>query len=100
MYHFLTQDSDTEDTIFDLIWKNVAPSKVRCFGWLVYLGRVKTGELLVRWGIIQAGDESKLGITVKRNGFVPMVEKLEIQGYKKANLGMLAVGGYLDCLAY
>ncbi|GFZ16219.1 hypothetical protein Acr_25g0006280 [Actinidia rufa] len=41
-----------------------------------------------------------VGITVKRNGFVPMVEKLEIQGYKKANLGMLAVGGYLDCLAY
>ena len=59
MYHFLAQYSDTEDIVFDLIWKNVALPRVRCFGWLVYLGREKIGELLSRWGMLQAGDETK-----------------------------------------
>ena len=41
-----------------------------------------------------------MGTTIQCNRFIPMVEKLEIQGYEKANLGMHSVGGYLDYLAY
>ncbi|GFY86737.1 hypothetical protein Acr_05g0003760 [Actinidia rufa] len=74
MYHFLAQDLEIKDVVFDLIWKNVAPPRVRCFGWLIYQGRVKTGELLARWGMIQAGDETKLVTAIQCIGLVPMVE--------------------------
>ncbi|KAF7151552.1 hypothetical protein RHSIM_Rhsim02G0101400 [Rhododendron simsii] len=37
----------------DLVWNNVAPHKVQCFGWLVCLGKVETAEFLLRIGILQ-----------------------------------------------
>lgn len=46
-------DSNNLDPILDLVWKNVAPFRIQCFGWLVSLGRVKTTEYLFKIGIIQ-----------------------------------------------
>ena len=37
----------------DFISKNAAPPRVQFFGWLLWLGRVKSGELLITWGIIR-----------------------------------------------
>lgn len=33
------------------VWKNFAPPKVQFLGWLAFLERVKTAELLFSWGI-------------------------------------------------
>ena len=46
------------DESFKLIWKNVAPPRVQCFGWLTYIGRIKTSEYLFRLGIIQNEGEA------------------------------------------
>ena len=32
---------------------------MRCFEWLIYLGKAKNGELLARWSMLQAGNETK-----------------------------------------
>ncbi|KAG5539456.1 hypothetical protein RHGRI_019858 [Rhododendron griersonianum] len=37
---------------FHLIWNNVSPYRVQCFGWMAYLGKLKTGDFLLRIGII------------------------------------------------
>lgn len=52
MYH-LSKGLDSSNIVFDFIWKNVAPHRVQCFGWLTQLGRVKTSLYLYNLGIIQ-----------------------------------------------
>ncbi|GFY80587.1 hypothetical protein Acr_01g0003960 [Actinidia rufa] len=46
------------DETFKLLWENVAPPRVQCFGFLSYLGRVKTFEYLLSLGIIQNEGEA------------------------------------------
>ncbi|XP_057484663.1 uncharacterized protein LOC130771052 [Actinidia eriantha] len=46
------------DETFKLLWENVAPPRVQCFGWLSYLGRVKSSEYLLSLGIIQNESEA------------------------------------------
>lgn len=48
----------SNNTVHKLIWKNIAPHKTQCFGWLVIKGRVKTGEYLHKLGIIQSVDNA------------------------------------------
>ena len=40
------------DHVVDLVWKNAAPLKVKFLGWLVWAGRLKTTEFLVRIKVI------------------------------------------------
>ncbi|GFZ11115.1 hypothetical protein Acr_22g0005130 [Actinidia rufa] len=35
-----------------VVWRNAAPPRVKCFGWLAYLGRVTSSDFLMRLGII------------------------------------------------
>lgn len=44
--------------MFELIWKNAAPPHVQCFGWLAYLGKVKTSDLLLRIGVIHSEEDA------------------------------------------
>ena len=57
IYNIVISSHSSTDETFKLIWKNVAPSRVQCFSWLSYLGRVKTAELLFRLGIIHEESE-------------------------------------------
>lgn len=41
-----------ERKTFQWIWKNVAPYRVQCFVWMVKLGKLKTGEFLLRIGVL------------------------------------------------
>lgn len=54
IYNLAVSSSSNQDIIFDLIWKNIAPPRVQCFGWLAYLGKVKTSEFLLRIGILHS----------------------------------------------
>lgn len=47
-----------EKKTFHWIWRNAAPYRVQCFGWMVQLGKLKTGEFLLRIGIIQQHDHA------------------------------------------
>ena len=53
IYDSAVSSHSNEDESFKLIWKNSAPPRVQCFGWLPYMGRIKTSEYLFRLGIIQ-----------------------------------------------
>lgn len=46
----LSDESDRK--ILQLIWNCKAPLKVQCFGWMAFLGKLKTGEHLLRIGIL------------------------------------------------
>ena len=48
--------SNAEVSWASQIWCNSAPPKVKCFGWLVALKRVKCADLLFKYNVIQ--DES------------------------------------------
>lgn len=37
---------------FKWLWKNVAPFRVQCFVWMVKLGKIKTGDFMIRIGIL------------------------------------------------
>ena len=52
MYDRMVVDSRTKFEFSKLIWENSAPPRVQFFGWLVVNGRVKTGELLIKRGIL------------------------------------------------
>ena len=39
--------------LMTFIWESTAPLKVKCFTWLALLGRIKSGELLLRYGLLQ-----------------------------------------------
>lgn len=58
IYNFAFSSHSNHDETFELIWKNVAPPRVKCFGWLAYLGRIKTSEFLLRIGIIQSDEDT------------------------------------------
>ena len=58
IYNIAISTHASVDQNFKLIWQNVAPPRVQCFGWLTYLGRVKTAEFLFRLGIIQDEGEA------------------------------------------
>lgn len=47
MYDLVNPQAIIADTTYDLIWRNVAPYRVRCFAWLVHLGRIKTAQYLL-----------------------------------------------------
>ena len=53
MYEWQESWDGAEVGIMKLVWGNVAPPKVKCFGWLVALGKIKSVELLWKLGIIQ-----------------------------------------------
>ncbi|KAI8537901.1 hypothetical protein RHMOL_Rhmol09G0060000 [Rhododendron molle] len=38
--------------VFHLIWHQAAPYRVQCFGWMAQLGKIKTGDFLLRIGIL------------------------------------------------
>ncbi|KAI8525263.1 hypothetical protein RHMOL_Rhmol13G0217000 [Rhododendron molle] len=44
IYNLAFSSHSDHDETFELIWKNVAQPKVKCFSWLAYLGRIKTAE--------------------------------------------------------
>ena len=46
-----------EVDVLDLVWRNIAPLKVRCFGWLVWVGRVKTSDWLRNLGVLNESEE-------------------------------------------
>ncbi|KAF7124055.1 hypothetical protein RHSIM_Rhsim12G0011300 [Rhododendron simsii] len=52
IYEMANRSNADKDPIFELIWRDVAPPRVQCFGLLTYLGRVKTSEYLLRIGVI------------------------------------------------
>ncbi|GFS37612.1 hypothetical protein Acr_00g0053050 [Actinidia rufa] len=58
IYNIAISTHASVDQNFELIWQNAAPPRVQCFGWLTYLGRVKTAEFLLRLGIIQDEGEA------------------------------------------
>ena len=41
-----------------LTWKNAAPPRVWCLGWLAYPGKIKTSELLMRLGIMDSQSDA------------------------------------------
>ncbi|KAI8528943.1 hypothetical protein RHMOL_Rhmol12G0187200 [Rhododendron molle] len=57
-YNLFRAHPSNPDKTFELIWRNAAPHRVQCFGWLVYLGRVKTSEYHLRLGIINNEEEA------------------------------------------
>lgn len=57
-YNIFRANPSNPDKTFELVWRNAAPDRVQCFGWLVYLGRVKTLEYLLRLGIINNEEEA------------------------------------------
>lgn len=52
----LSDESERKSLI--LIWKCKAPLKVQCFGWIAFLGKLKTGDHLLRIGILQSHQEA------------------------------------------
>ena len=48
LYMLLDADLGLKINVLDLAWKNVAPHKVQFFGWLPWMGRIKTTDLLMR----------------------------------------------------
>lgn len=40
------------------VWHNVAPFRIQCFIWMVHLGKLKTGEHLLRIGVINNHDQA------------------------------------------
>ena len=58
IYEKAISSQSTTDETFELIWKNVAPPRVQCFGWLSYIGRVKTSEYLLSLGVIHSESEA------------------------------------------
>ena len=53
VYDWLVSNSAENFEFSKIIWKNLAPPKVQFFVWLVVNERVKTGELLLKRGILQ-----------------------------------------------
>ena len=58
IYNIASSSHSSVDETFKLIWQNVAPPRVQCFGWLSYLGKVKTAEFLFRLRIIHDEGEA------------------------------------------
>lgn len=47
-----------ESKVFHMIWHNAAPHRVQCFGWMAYLGRLKTANYLLRQGILRDDEDA------------------------------------------
>lgn len=58
MYELVNSQAILSNTAYDLIWRNVAPYRIQCFGWLVHLGKIKTSKYLLNIGIIQNVNEA------------------------------------------
>ena len=50
IYNTDVSSQSNVDETFKLFWKNVPPSGVQCFGWLSYLGKIKTSEFYLVLG--------------------------------------------------
>ena len=56
VYEMLELTWSQKFQVLDLVWKNATPLKVRCFGRLSWVGRVKNSEWLLRLGILVEPD--------------------------------------------
>ena len=39
IYNLVYNQSGDRVKVLDIVWKNVAPFKVQCFGWVAWMGR-------------------------------------------------------------
>ncbi|XVE57144.1 hypothetical protein DITRI_Ditri04bG0068100 [Diplodiscus trichospermus] len=51
-----TQVSNTNETVWRLLWAGLAPPKVECFYWQVLKGRLAVKKELLKRGILQQSD--------------------------------------------
>ena len=52
MYQWFDRSLRNAVDVPNFLWKNVTPMRVKFFGWLVWNGRIKSGDLLLKFGVL------------------------------------------------